>query len=454
MRLSESGSIRVAAKPADLGISGWNVILPARSPNPPLQQDVDCDYLIVGAGFAGLMAARRLRQLDASASIVIVDARQVATGPAGRNSGFMIDLPHALASGSYAGEDSVDQRNIGMNRAAIDFAEDCAQEYGFELPAFVRAGKVNAAGGAAGLTHNETYARHLESLDEPFELLDATQMQALCGTSYYLGGLRTPGTALIQPALFVRSLAAALQQRGACQLYEETPVQSLSAVGDRWRVDCEQASVTASRVILAVNGLIESFGFYRNRLMHINLYASMTRPLSESETADLGGEPEWGFTPSDPIGSTVRRIQTADGPRLVIRNGCTYDSSLVPPAARMPAIVDKHLRSFYARFPMLRSVEMEYSWSGRLCLSRNDVWALGELRPGLFSACCQNGLGTTRGTIAGIVVAEMAAAQDVPGLMPGFQTQPLPQRLFPEPFMTLGARTAIRIKESRAGRDL
>ena len=97
---------------------------------------------------------------------------------------------------------------------------------------------------------------------------------------------------------------------------------------------------------------------------------------------------------------------------------------------------------------------MEYCWSGRLGLSRNDVWALGELEPGLFSACCQNGLGTTRGTIAGIVAAEMASDVDADSLIPDFQGQASPKRLFPEPFMSLGARSAIKFKEWRAGPDL
>ena len=97
---------------------------------------------------------------------------------------------------------------------------------------------------------------------------------------------------------------------------------------------------------------------------------------------------------------------------------------------------------------------MEYRWSGRLCLSRNDVWALGRLEDGLYSACCQNGLGLTRGTIAGIVSAEMAAESEVESLVPDYRNETSPQKLFPEPFMTLGARGVIRLKEWRAGAEL
>jgi len=450
--------IRVDLKPADLGRSGWDAILPERQPQPPLEDDSSCDYLIVGAGFAGLSAAWRIRQLDAKARIVILEAQQVASGPAGRNSGFMIDLPHALASGSYQGDNSEDQRAIRMNRAAIAFAGDIARANNFPAEAFDPCGKINAAAGAVGSAHNRDYARHLEALGEPFELLDASAMRAISGCDYYQGGLRTPGTAIIQPALYVRCLAHALQMQEGCELYENSALQQLSKKGEDWCAQTARGSVTAPRVILAVNGLIETFGFYRGRLMHINLYASMTRALDADEIAALGGEQRWGFTPSDPIGSTLRRIDGSGGSRLVIRNRCTYDASLTLPPQTLQAIKPVHERTFAARFPMLRQVEMEYCWSGRLCLSRDEVWALGELQPGLFSACCQNGLGTTRGAVAGIVAAEMATkidhAKPEPSLVPDFEPQALPRRLFPEPFMTLGARSVIRFREWRAGKEL
>jgi glycine/D-amino acid oxidase-like deaminating enzyme len=445
---------RVDLKPPDLGVSGWTAILPPRQPEAALEQDLECDYLVVGAGFAGLSAARRLRQLAPRASIVLLEAQRVADGPAGRNSGFMIDLPHALASGSYAGEDSQDLRNIRMNRAAIAFAAEAAREYAFPGEAFDAAGKINAAACRAGVEQNTAYARHLERLREDYELLDARAMREICGSDYYLGGLRTPGTAVIQPSLYVRSLADALVGREGCRLYENSAVREINRRADRWRVEAGKGSVSANRVILAVNGLIETFGFYRRRLMHINLYASMTRELSRAEAEELGGLPRWGFTPADPIGSTVRRIDASGGARLVIRNRCTYEASLSLPEGRLRQIAAGHLRSFRSRFPMLSRVDMEYRWSGRLCLSRNDVWALGELEPGLFSACCQNGLGATRGTIAGIVAAEKAVAGDAQSLVPDFTEQAQPRRLFPEPFMTLGARAVIRLKEWRAGREL
>lgn len=116
--------------PPDRGTAAWDALLPPRQAYPELTDARQADYLVIGAGFAGLSAARRLRQLQPTARIVVLEVRQVAQGPAGRNSGFMIDLPHNLSSEDYAGTSADnDRRQTALNRAAIRFAQEATQEY-------------------------------------------------------------------------------------------------------------------------------------------------------------------------------------------------------------------------------------------------------------------------------------------------------------------------------------
>jgi len=46
------------------GPAGWSVILPPVAPRARLDGTVGCDIGIIGGGFAGLAAARRLHQID------------------------------------------------------------------------------------------------------------------------------------------------------------------------------------------------------------------------------------------------------------------------------------------------------------------------------------------------------------------------------------------------------
>lgn len=444
--------IAVKSLPVDPGPAGWNCLLPDPPPPSPLNTNLTADWVVIGAGFAGLAAARRLHARRPNDRIVVLEAKRLASGPAGRNSGFMIDLPHDLASADYGGALDRDKALTTDNRLAIDFAAKMASDFALSPEAFSRSGKINAAATQSGHQHNLDHAGHLAAMDEPHRLLDAAQMRAITGTTYYQSGLQTEGTAMIQPALFVRGVGAGLQTLGI-DIFEDSPVTALSKVGTGWAVQTPQGTVRAGGVILAVNGHLNSFGFARNRLLHIFTYASMSRALTPDESRSLAGDPTWGVTPADPMGTTVRRINGIGGDRIVIRNRFTCDPSMTVPANRLTRVGQDHDTAFAARFPMLPDVSMEYRWGGRLCVSRNNVNIVRQLEPGLFAACCQNGLGTTRGTLSGMLAADLATDTPSDALHRALAA-PEPARLPPAPITKLGANLHLRRQERKAGREL
>ena len=116
-------------------------------------------------------------------------------------------------------------------------------------------------------------------------------------------------------------------------------------------------------------------------------------------------------------------------------------------------IGNTHDSSFRDRFPMLKNVTMDFRWGGRLCLSRNSGAAFGEIAPGLFSACYQNGLGTAKGTLHGMLAAELASEHSS-GLLSNIMNQAEPKRLPPSPIAWLGLNALLKCGEFKAGADL
>lgn len=438
--------------PFENGVSGWEAISKRTFPLRVLEADLTADWLIIGAGFAGLSAARRLQQLRPSDRIVLLDASEVAKGPAGRNSGFMIDVPHNLSSSEYSsGEADATRLEMAQNRTAIAFAKSIAEEFAMSAETFDPAGKINAAATEHGMRNNASFAQSLRSAGEDHSFLDAAEMRKICGSNYYKGGLYTPGAVLIQPADYVRGLAAGLSTK--IDIYEKSPVISLSRDGGSWRAQSSKGSVTAPKVILGVNGHITDFGHFDRRLIHIFAYASMTTAFPDEQPfTDYSGRGRWALLPADAMGATVRKITSDGQSRIVLRTRYTYDTKVELSSRRMNAMAREHRRSFDARFPHLHDLGFEYTWAGRLCLSRNHAPAFGEIDDGLFSACCENGLGTVKSTLAGMMAAELATGTTSKQL-DEYMDHPEPTRLPPEPLAWLGANSLIRLQELRAGRE-
>ncbi|WP_338639675.1 FAD-binding oxidoreductase [Burkholderia pyrrocinia] len=437
----------VASKlPQHLGKSGWVEMLPPRTACAPLVGTVNADIAIIGGGFAGMSAARRLSQLDPTLKVVVLEASEVAEGATGRNSGFIIDLPHEVSSEDYGGSGSDERRHdIQVHRMAIALARDLALEKGWGKDIFDPCGKYNVAMGPQGEKHVTSYAAQLDKVNEPYRFFNAQEIAAVTGTKSFTSAIFTPGTVMIQPAAYIRGLADSL--RDPVRLFENTPALSLERQGASWHIKTPNGAVNAGKIILANNGHAQSFGLFPGVLLHVYTYASMTKAFDPSK---LGGERSWAATPAFPMGTTVRRVRGDDGDRILIRSRYTYNPRLQVTEGAIARAGRVHDRKFDARFPMLKGLPMEYRWAGAMALTWNGVPAFGEIEPGIFAAVACNGVGATKATASGIAAAEAALGMDS-WLVQVFRGFAAPKRLPPQPFLTIGATANLSVKEWSAG---
>jgi len=70
--------VKISVLPKDDRTNGWSAILPERPITPAVQGDQHADWVVIGAGFAGLAAARRLAQNRPNDKVILIEAHEVA----------------------------------------------------------------------------------------------------------------------------------------------------------------------------------------------------------------------------------------------------------------------------------------------------------------------------------------------------------------------------------------
>ncbi|MEX5342595.1 NAD(P)/FAD-dependent oxidoreductase [Pseudomonas sp. I2] len=434
---------RNTSTPADDNGCGWFDLSPRRQPRPAHRGRSEARWVVLGAGFTGLAAARQLALRHPGDQVILVEAQQVGFGASGRNSGFAIDLPHDIGAADYIGDLPTARMNLKLNLRAQTILRQLIAEHGIDCQ-LRPDGKYQAAVEDKGLAVLDAYRSGLDKLGQPYEMIDARDLPAHLGTAFYRKALYTPGTQLLQPASLVKGLADSLP--GNVTLYENTPISHLEQ-GRRITLRHPDGEIVADQLLLTNNAFASHFGFLPGRLLPIFTYASMTRPLSEEEQARLGGKPTWGIIPADPFGSTLRR--TPDQ-RLLVRNSFSFNADGRAQQRYLDRAGRQHRESFERRFPMLSGMPFEYTWGGSMCLSRNHLSFFGSLTPNIHGALCCNGLGITRGTATGTLLADWLAGERdelIDFLLGGAG----PNRNPPEPFLSLGVNMNLFWGQRRAG---
>ncbi len=131
----------------------------------------------------------------------------------------------------------------------------------------------------------------------------------------------------------------------------------------------------------------------------------------------MSGELEWGATPAVSGGPTLRRTRSN---RILYRYGNRYSADF-----RMSDGFRRKLRAVHQewirrRYPMLGQLEMEYTWGGVFCMTRDWASFFGRLEPGEFAVGSESDLNRDVQALSG--------------------PKPLP----PEPFLGLGVRARLR----------
>jgi len=434
---------KVTSIPADDNSCGWFHLSKSRQARPSHSGNTHARWVIVGAGFTGLAAARQLALNFPHDGIVLIEAQEVGFGSSGRNAGFAIDLPHDIGADDYIGDIATAKISLKLNLLGQTILKTLVEQH--QIDCHMRpSGKYQAAIEERGIAVLDAYRRGLDKLGQAYEMIEGDDLPNHIGTTFYRKALFTPGTALIQPAALVKGLADSLPAN--VTLYERTAITDVE-YGDKTVLTHRDGQITADKLLLTNNAFGMRFGFLQGTMLPIFTYASLTRELTEAEQQRLGGKAFWGVIPADPFGTTLRR--THDN-RLLVRNSFSFNPDGRSKQKYLDRFVNRHRESFARRFPMLPEVEFDYTWGGSLAISRNHAGFFGQLAPNVYGALCCNGLGITRGTVTGTLLADWLAGQRN-DLIDYLLASPGPNKNPPEPFLSAGVNMNLIWGQHRAG---
>lgn len=394
-----------------------------------LEEPVEADVCVVGAGYTGLWTALELRRADPSHRVVVVEKETAGFGASGRNGGWVLGV---VAGFRDAGLESA-------IRATVDEIGRRVAEEGIECD-YVKGGTLTVAQTAVQLDR-------LRAQQGDDELLGVDELERRVRVRGALGALFSPHCARVQPAKLVRGLAGAAERAGVT-IYERTPALEL----EPGRVRTAGGEVRARWVVRATEAYTADLPGLRRQLAPVTSAMIATEPLTADAWAEIGWDGCETLLDGRNLYTYVQR--TADGRIALGGRGVPYvfGSGTVrelPP----PREVVEHLRG---RLRDLFGIDAEVAaaWQGVLGVSR--TW-----RPAVGIDAAR-GLAWAGGYAGDGVAAANLAARTLRDLILGRDTEltrlpwvgPFERSWEPEPFRYAGIHAVHKLLGAADRREL
>jgi glycine/D-amino acid oxidase-like deaminating enzyme len=419
-----------------------------------LTSTVECDVVIVGAGYTGLWSAYWLLKFNPSLSIVIVEARTVGYGASGRNAGWL--------SGAIDGR----PENLTKHSSVpAVIAQVKAFEAGVdEVLAVLRLEGIDAdevKDGCLRVAINPAQAKRLrDSVDaerawgateDDLRMLSMDELNQRVVIAGAVAGAFTPHVARVHPAKLVHGLATTVEKFGVTIL-ENSPVLNI----EPHLVTTASGIIRAKFVIRATEGYTAKLPHLARRLLPMNSSMISTAPLEKSVWDQIG----WSGaeTLTDQAHSYVYLQRSADDRILLGGRGIPYlYGNRFDLAGHVPDDTTNSLiKMLHQLFPVTIDAEITHSWSGILGVARDFSPGVGfDAKSGSAWAGGYTGQGVTAAYMAGRTLADLIAGQDTPRTHFPWVSH-FARNWEPEPLRWLGVRgmyfayrTADRIEERR-----
>ena len=424
----------------------WINDLTPRSNIQTLSSDLDCEWLIIGAGYTGLSAARKLGQLYPNQKILLVDAQLAGEGASSRNSGYLVDT--TLNDGFTSNKELENyKKKADIYKLGIETVKKFIKEYQVDCD-WNECGKYFASSKVDDQKILENFSDTLSKLGFEHNLLSNDGLNKRLGTNFYNTALHTKGGILLHPGKLVRAMIDTLPEN--VNLYENSSLLNWKKVNDTVICNFKSGNVKTKNIIFATNGFLKSLGIKSNYNFPITLTASMTRSLTDTEFESIGKPKEWGVLPVRPMGATIRMTKDR---RILIRNTAEVYNPYQMSQSELDKRSLKQRIGIKKRFPQLPDDIIQSSWSGIVSRTRNSSQIFEKIDQNIFVAGCYNGSGIGVGTLFGEQIAIKASNENTKEIET-IEARSKPTWLPPQPFLDIGVKARLMYERLRARSEI
>ena len=414
---------------------GWLNQLEKRSNYKILDKSLKCDYLIVGAGYTGLSAARSLSRIDKNKKIVIVESQLAGEGASSRNSGYLVDT--TLNDGFTSDKDIKNYKTkTQIYDLGIKAVKNFVKEHQVNCD-WNECGKYFASSKLKDESTVKSFSKVLSELNFENKILYNDELCKKLGTKFYKIAIYTKGGILLNPAKLVRAMIKSLPSY--IEIFENSELLNWKKINNKIFCKFKNCEVETEKIIFCTNGFLSLLGIKKNYNFPLTLTASMTRPLTKNEYELIGNPKEWGVLPISPMGATIRFTKDK---RILIRNTAEVCDATHMKKNKLNDRINLHKIGIKKRFPELPNNIIEDSWSGIVCRSRNSSQIFEKIDKNIYVAGCYNGSGIGVGTLFGEQIALMAANQQSAEIET-IQSRKKPNWLPPQPLLNVGIYTRL-----------
>ena len=334
-----------------------------------LNESLQCDVCIIGAGLSGISSALYLSKLNPDLNIVILEKNKVGWGASGRNGGQLL---HGFSSENYSSQKHTQEEIKILWQFTLDAVREVKKNIkDLNIQCDLIEGYVLAA---VSKSHDEELKKYVDRLQTKFDYESVTylpknRMDQYFDSPYYKSAMYDSECGQIHPLNYCLGLARELLKNQNCKIFEDTGVISYES---------------------------------QKKIMPVKTYVSAFTEIPNTELSKYFRKP---ITVGDML-FVLNYFRLDSNNNLIFGGGVSY-SNIDP--INLELSLKKSIKKI---LPGLEKFKAWCTWSGHVAITVNRFPHIGSIDNNIFFAQGYSGHGLAITTMVGKMLAETITNQN------------------------------------------